>query len=105
MTATILPESFTHGSSEQRVRWFKKGMETTDLATCDMFSAQDLQSLIFALSARGRSRARSPLTLFLRPASAGRGWRVAPGEGHVSIAGLAPHPPFGHLLPARGEKE
>jgi hypothetical protein len=34
MTATILPESFTHGSSEQRV-----GMEKGNLATCDTFSA------------------------------------------------------------------
>jgi predicted metalloprotease len=42
MTATILPESLTHGLSVQRVRWFKKGMETGDLATCDTFSAQSL---------------------------------------------------------------
>jgi predicted metalloprotease len=38
----VVPESFTHGTSEQRVRWFKKGMETGDLATCDTFSAQSL---------------------------------------------------------------
>ena len=38
----VVPESFTHGSSEQRVRWFKRGMETGDLAICDTFSAQQL---------------------------------------------------------------
>ena len=38
----VVPESFTHGTSEQRVRWFKKGMETGDLASCDTFSAQNL---------------------------------------------------------------
>src|SRR5207244_1454557 len=32
----------------------------------------------------------------------GRGWRGAPGEGRV---GRTPHPPFGHLLPASGEKD
>lgn len=35
-------ETWTHGSAEQRVRWFKKGFETGQLATCDTFSATDL---------------------------------------------------------------
>ena len=34
----ISPESFTHGSSEQRVRWFKKGMESGRPGDCDTFS-------------------------------------------------------------------
>jgi predicted metalloprotease len=38
----VVPESFTHGSSEQRVRWFKRGLDTGDLANCDTFSAQQL---------------------------------------------------------------
>ena len=38
----VVPESFTHGSSEQRVRWFKRGMDTGDIASCDTFSAQQL---------------------------------------------------------------
>jgi len=38
----VVPESFTHGSSEQRVRWFKRGFDTGDLANCDTFSAQQL---------------------------------------------------------------
>ena len=35
----IVPEGFTHGSSEQRVRWFKRGLESGDLRNCDTFAA------------------------------------------------------------------
>lgn len=38
----IVPESFTHGSSEQRVRWFKRGISTGDLAQCNTFKADSL---------------------------------------------------------------
>jgi predicted metalloprotease len=38
----VVPDSFTHGSSQQRVRWFRRGFETGDLGTCDTFSATDL---------------------------------------------------------------
>ncbi len=38
----VVPESFTHGSSEQRVRWFKRGMESGRMADCDTFKARDL---------------------------------------------------------------
>jgi predicted metalloprotease len=38
----IVPESFTHGSSEQRVRWFKRGMESGRLRDCDTFSTSSL---------------------------------------------------------------
>jgi uncharacterized protein len=34
----VAPESFTHGSSEQRVRWFKRGLDSGDLKSCDTFS-------------------------------------------------------------------
>ncbi|HSB30582.1 MAG TPA: neutral zinc metallopeptidase [Candidatus Sulfobium mesophilum] len=34
----VVPDSFTHGSSEQRVRWFKRGIETGDLAQCNTFN-------------------------------------------------------------------
>ncbi len=34
---TVVPESFTHGTSEQRVTWLKKGLETGDLNACDTF--------------------------------------------------------------------
>ena len=38
----VMPESFTHGSSEQRVRWFKRGVETGDIKQCDTFAARQL---------------------------------------------------------------
>ncbi|MCV2350772.1 neutral zinc metallopeptidase [Paucibacter sp. Y2R2-4] len=34
---TVVPESFTHGSSEQRMTWFKRGLEAGDLKACDTF--------------------------------------------------------------------
>jgi uncharacterized protein len=36
---TVVPESFTHGTSEQRVSWLNKGLQTGDLNACDTFSA------------------------------------------------------------------
>lgn len=33
----VVPDSFTHGSSEQRVRWFKRGVESGDPAQCNTF--------------------------------------------------------------------
>lgn len=38
----VTPESFTHGSSEQRVRWFTIGARGGDVAQCDTFSAPSL---------------------------------------------------------------
>ncbi|MBE9207434.1 neutral zinc metallopeptidase [Nostoc sp. LEGE 06077] len=35
----VVPESFTHGSSAQRVRWFKQGIKTGDLQQCNTFKA------------------------------------------------------------------
>ena len=34
----VVPESFTHGSSEQRIRWFRRGLESGDLRRCDTFA-------------------------------------------------------------------
>jgi predicted metalloprotease len=34
----VSPESFTHGSSEQRVRWFKRGFEAGNIESCDTFA-------------------------------------------------------------------
>ncbi len=36
----VVPDSFTHGSSAQRVRWFRKGFETGDLKQGDTFAAR-----------------------------------------------------------------
>lgn len=38
----VVPDSFTHGTSAQRMRWFKKGFETGDLNQGDTFSASSL---------------------------------------------------------------
>jgi predicted metalloprotease len=38
----VVPDSFTHGTSEQRVRWFRRGYETSDLSQGDTFNAPDL---------------------------------------------------------------
>lgn len=35
---TVAPESFTHGTSEQRVRWFRKGFESGDMSEGDTFA-------------------------------------------------------------------
>lgn len=34
----VVPESFTHGSSEQRVNWFSRGLKTGDIKQCDTFN-------------------------------------------------------------------
>jgi predicted metalloprotease len=41
-TGRVVPDAFTHGSSEQRVRWFRKGLETAQIRDCDTFNAQNL---------------------------------------------------------------
>lgn len=38
----VVPDSFTHGSSAQRTRWFRKGLESGDPRKCDTFRAQQL---------------------------------------------------------------
>jgi uncharacterized protein len=38
----VVPDSFTHGTSEQRMRWFKKGFTTGDISQGDTFSASSL---------------------------------------------------------------
>jgi predicted metalloprotease len=34
----VVPDAFTHGSSEQRVRWFKRGYQSGKLEDCDTFN-------------------------------------------------------------------
>jgi hypothetical protein len=38
----VSPDSFTHGSSAQRVKWFKIGFKHGELKQCDTFSAKSL---------------------------------------------------------------
>ena len=38
----VVPDSFTHGTSEQRVRWFRKGFDTGDIRQGDTFAARSL---------------------------------------------------------------
>jgi predicted metalloprotease len=38
----VVPDSFTHGSSAQRIRWFRTGFETGSLKACDTFAVRDV---------------------------------------------------------------
>ena len=38
----VVPDAFTHGTSEQRMRWFKKGFDTGDINQGDTFGAKSL---------------------------------------------------------------
>ena len=38
----VTPDSFTHGSSKQRVRWFRQGLESGDISGCNTFKAENL---------------------------------------------------------------
>jgi len=38
----VVPESFNHGTSEQRRRWFERGYREGDMAACDTFSAREV---------------------------------------------------------------
>jgi hypothetical protein len=39
---TVVPDAFTHGTSEQRVRWFKNGITSGDIKQCNTFSGEKL---------------------------------------------------------------
>ena len=38
----VVPDAFTHGSSDQRVRWFRRGLKEGDVSQCDTFRAASL---------------------------------------------------------------
>jgi predicted metalloprotease len=38
----VMPDSFTHGTSEQRVRWFRRGIDSGDLNSCNTFAAKQI---------------------------------------------------------------
>ena len=42
MQGYVVPDSFTHGSAEQRKRWFTAGLKSGSVASCDTFGAQQL---------------------------------------------------------------
>src|SRR5690554_27739 len=42
MQGHVVPDSFTHGTSEQRKRWFTKGFQTGDIKQGDTYTAEDL---------------------------------------------------------------
>jgi predicted metalloprotease len=39
---SVNPDSFTHGTSEQRRRWFTRGYKSADAGACDTFAAEEL---------------------------------------------------------------
>jgi len=39
---TVVPETFTHGTSAQRVSWFKRGVSTGQISGCDTFTTEQL---------------------------------------------------------------
>lgn len=45
-TGQVMPDAFTHGTSAQRMYWFKKGYETGDIKQGDTFNAPDLQYIL-----------------------------------------------------------
>lgn len=42
MTGRVVPDAFTHGTSAQRVKWFKAGITSGNIRSCDTFNASDL---------------------------------------------------------------
>ena len=42
MTGRVVPDAFTHGTSAERVKWFKQGIESGQIQSCDTFNAPDL---------------------------------------------------------------
>ena len=36
---TVVPDTFTHGTSAQRVSWFKRGIDSGDINQCDTFGS------------------------------------------------------------------
>jgi predicted metalloprotease len=44
-TGRVMPDSFTHGTSEQRLRWFRRGYETGDMRQGDTFSVDRIKMI------------------------------------------------------------
>ena len=56
MQGYVVPESFNHGTSKQRVTWFKRGFDSGKLADCDDVQQSDLR--VLATSDTGLRRCR-----------------------------------------------
>ncbi|HEX4859362.1 MAG TPA: neutral zinc metallopeptidase [Usitatibacteraceae bacterium] len=41
-SGVVVPDAFTHGTSQQRMRWFRTGFESGSMKSCDTFAARDL---------------------------------------------------------------
>ena len=41
-SGTVQPETWTHGSSAQRMRWFRRGLQAGTIEACDTFAASEL---------------------------------------------------------------
>jgi len=40
-TGHVCPEKFTHGSSQQRMNWFRKGLDNGSIAACNTFDSNE----------------------------------------------------------------
>ena len=51
----VVPDSFTHGSSEERMTWLKRGLESGDINQCNTFNNWFVQTtLFFDVTTKGR---------------------------------------------------
>jgi uncharacterized protein len=66
----VNPDSFTHGTSEQRVAWFLEGFRYGQPERCDTFSRADPEALLIEQAASAR-----------RGSGRAAGWRGRPGAG------------------------
>ena len=67
MTGRIIPDAFTHGTAEQRVRWFKAGLEAGRMDACDTFNTSESVRAVRDPVAGSLGAAGNSLTLGLVP--------------------------------------
>ena len=42
----VVPDNFTHGTSQQRVNWFSRGLKSGDIQSCDTFSGALMSAIM-----------------------------------------------------------